>query len=440
MTPAVGYTEMKDSGIEWVGEIPKEWRVFPVGGVFSEVKEKNTNNVYQNPFSFRYGEIVDKKIVGDIDENMEETLSAYRVVSPNTIMLNGLNLNYDFVSQRVAIVKEKGIITSAYLAVQPNEKIICPTFILYLLKAYDFRQVFHGIGNGIRKTLKYSDFKGIKVVAPSMEKQRCIAAYLDTQCAKIDEIIAEAKASIEDYKQWKASIIYEAVTKGLDPNVEMKDSGIEWVAKIPARWHKGRVSQVANAYNGDRSSNYPSGGDIVSSGISFLTSNNLGQIKLNTDIQTNKFITSEKYHSLRGAKLQKDDIVFCLRGSVGKCSINKTLTEGSIASSLILIRPVRINPDYLNYVLQNSAITETAVISAIGIGSLNLSAENIMSFSIPLPSLDEQKRIAQYLDETCSYLDDIVLEKQLLIADLEAYKKSLIYEVVTGKRRVRGWV
>lgn len=288
----------------------------------------------------------------------------------------------------------------------------------------------------MRQGLTYDEVKVLKLPLPSISEQTAIATYLDTQCAKIDEIIAEAKASIEDYKQWKASIIYEAVTKGIDPNAEMKDSGIEWVAKIPARWHKGRVSQVANAYNGDRSSNYPSGSDIVSSGISFLTSNNLGQIKLNTDIQTNKFITSEKYHSLRGAKLQKDDIVFCLRGSVGKCSINKTLTEGSIASSLILIRPVGINPDYLNYVLQNSAITETAVISAIGIGSLNLSAENIMSFSIPLPSLDEQKRIAQYLDETCSYLDDIVLEKQLLIADLESYKKSLIYEVVTGKRRV----
>ena len=104
MTPAKGYMEMKDSGIEWVGDIPEVWDVFPAGGVFNEVKEKNTNNQYSNPFSFRYGEIVDKKISGEIDESVEETLSAYRVVSPNTIMINGLNLNYDFISQRVAIV------------------------------------------------------------------------------------------------------------------------------------------------------------------------------------------------------------------------------------------------------------------------------------------------------------------------------------------------
>ena len=163
MTPVRGYSEMKDSGIEWVGEIPLSWSVFPAGGVFDEVKEKNKDKKYNNPFSFKYGKIVDKKISGEIDDGIEETLSAYRVVAPNTIMINGLNLNYDFISQRVAIVKEKGIITSAYLAVQPNEQLISPGFVMYLLKAYDYRQVFHGIGTGIRKTLKFSDFKNIKI-------------------------------------------------------------------------------------------------------------------------------------------------------------------------------------------------------------------------------------------------------------------------------------
>ena len=204
--------EMKTSGIEWVGEIPKHWDIFPAGGVFSEVKEKNVDNEYNNPFSFRYGEIVDKRVVGEIDENMEETLSAYRVVSPNTIMLNGLNLNYDFVSQRVAIVKRKGIITSAYLAIQPDEKLIYPPFALYLLKAYDFRQVLHGIGSGIRKTLKYSDFKNIKIIAPEMKAQKIIAAYLDTQCAKIDELSTEKQSLIVDLEAYKKSLIYEAVT------------------------------------------------------------------------------------------------------------------------------------------------------------------------------------------------------------------------------------
>lgn len=436
MTPVKGFTEMKDSGIEWVGDIPKTWNVFPAGRVFDEVKEKNVNNQYSNPFSFRYGEIVDKKIAGEIDESVEETLSMYRVVSPNTIMINGLNLNYDFISQRVAIVRGKGIITSAYLAIQPDEKRIVPRFALYLLKAYDYRQVFHGIGSGIRKTLKYQDFKNIKIVAPSLPEQSAIASYLDTQCAKIDESIAQAKASIEDYKQWKASIIYEAVTKGLDPNVEMKDSGIEWVKQIPLHWGKSKIKKVAQAFNGDRSSNYPSGDDIVSSGILFITSNNLGAIELNTSISSNKYITPQKYNELRGAKVQINDIVFCLRGSVGKCSINKQIMEGTIASSLVVIRADSINPDYLNYVLQNSAVSEIALTAAIGIGSLNLSAENIMSFVIPFPPPAEQSSIVCYLNRKCKTVEGLIAEKQSLIDDLESYKKSLIYEVVTGKRRV----
>lgn len=429
MTPAVGYTEMKDSGTKWLGWIPDHWKLSKIGSLYSLRNEKVSDKDYP-PLSVTMKGILPQLATAaktDDGDNRKLVRAGDFVINSRSDRRGSCGISpYD------------GSVSLINTILTPRGR-MHPDYYNWLFHTSLFADEFYKWGHGIVDdlwTTRWQEMKRILVTVPPYEEQSAIAVYLDTQCAKIDEIIAEAKASIEDYQQWKASIIYEAVTKGLDPDVEMKDSGIEWVAKIPARWHKGRVSQVANAYNGDRSSNYPSGSDIVSSGISFLTSNNLGQIKLNTDIQTNKFITSEKYHSLRGAKLQKDDIVFCLRGSVGKCSINKTLTEGSIASSLILIRPVGINPDYLNYVLQNSAITETAVISAIGIGSLNLSAENIMSFSIPLPSLDEQKRIAQYLDETCSYLDDIVLEKQLLIADLESYKKSLIYEVVTGKRRV----
>ena len=229
-------TEMKDSGVQWIGDIPTSWTIFPANGVFSEVKEKNTDLKFTNAFSFKYGEIVDKKQVGDVDNNLKETLSSYTIVRKNTIMINGLNLNYDFISQRVAIVNESGVITSAYLAIQPDENKINPRFVLYLLKSYDYQQVFHGLGSGIRKTLKYQDFKKIMIVAPTLSEQQAIADYLDETCSKIDEIIAEAKASIDEYKELKQSVIFEAVTKGLDKNVAMKDSGIEWIGKTPFNW------------------------------------------------------------------------------------------------------------------------------------------------------------------------------------------------------------
>ena len=212
MSKVHDYPHMKDSQIEWVGPIPDTWTVFPAATVFSEIKERNGDGSRANPLSFRYGEIVAKNIVGDIDEDLEKTLSAYRVVSPNTIMINGLNLNYDFVTQRVAIVNQHGIITSAYIAVRPDESKLLPRFALYLLKAYDYRQVFHGIGSGIRKTLKYADLRQIEIAAPPIGTQKQIVHFLDSTCAAMDAVIAEKQTMISDIESYKKSLIYEVVT------------------------------------------------------------------------------------------------------------------------------------------------------------------------------------------------------------------------------------
>ena len=411
MTPAKGYAKMKDSGIEWVGMIPATWDVFPAGGVFDEVKEKNVNNQYSNPFSFRYGEIVDKKIAGEIDESVEETLSAYRVVSPNTIMINGLNLNYDFISQRVAIVREKGIITSAYLAVQPDEGRIVPRFVLYLLKAYDYRQVFHGVGSGIRKTLKFQDFKSIKIVAPSLTEQTAIASYLDAQCAKIDEIIAQAKASMEDYKQWKASIIYEAVTKGLNPNVEMKDSGIEWIGRMPVHWTAPALKHLCTMQAGK---------NLISEQIStsgqYPVYGGNGQRGYYSDYNANgNFLLVGR----QGA----------LCGNVHYVSGKFWATEHAVVTTPSKITNIR----YLYYLLIAMDLNQYASNSAAQPG---LSVGNILTVKTLLLPIGEQVRISEFLDNGCPKIDEVITEKQSLIDDLESYKKSLIYEVVTGKRRV----
>lgn len=437
MTPAKGFAEMKDSGIEWVGMIPATWDVFPAGGVFDEVKEKNVNNQYSNPFSFRYGEIVDKKIAGEIDESVEETLSAYRVVSPNTIMINGLNLNYDFISQRVAIVREKGIITSAYLAVQPDEGRIVPRFVLYLLKAYDYRQVFHGVGSGIRKTLKFQDFKSIKIVAPSLTEQTAIAAYLDTQCAKIDEIIAQAKASIEDYKQWKASIIYEAVTKGLNPNVEMKDSGVEWIGKVPKEW-KAIPLKVCTSKIG--SGKTPQGGaeTYQDNGVLFLRSQNVYNTGLELDGVY--YISDEIDSTMKNSRVRYNDVLLNITGgSIGRCclfDLPDTAANVNQHVCIIRTRPEILLPQFLRYFWNSAAGPMVIDQYQTGSNRQGLNFEQIGATHIPLCSIAEQRQIVAMLDQKCAVIDQLMAEKQSLIDDLESYKKSLIYEVVTGKRRV----
>lgn len=423
--------ELVDSGIEWVGAVPATWNIFPAGGVFCEVKEKNTDGKYNNPFSFRYGEIVNKKIAGEIDESIEETLSTYRVVAPDTIMINGLNLNYDFISQRVAIVRDKGIITSAYLAVQPDKNKVVPRFVLYLLKAYDYRQVFHGLGSGIRKTLKYQDFKKIKIVAPSLAEQEAIVSYLDFQCEQIDCIISDAKASIEEYKSWRASIIYEAVTKGLDPDVEMKDSGVEWIGKIPSQWKLVRMKYLI--------------GFMPKCDYSFCKEDTLVTFTPMECIRTGTFENrSRPYGDIDGSYTQyaEGDIVLA---KVTPCFENGNVCimsglysgVGFGSSELFVLRPQKVLDRFLLYFLQHNGFKDAACSTMTGTGGLKrVSSSFIQNCYIPYPDMDTQKAIADYLDRKCSAIQSLICEKESLIADLEAYKKSLIFEVVTGKRRV----
>lgn len=404
-------TEMKDSGIEWIGDIPSSWTIFPANGVFSEVKEKNTDLKFTNAFSFKYGEIVDKKQVGDVDNNLKETLSSYTIVRKNTIMINGLNLNYDFVSQRVAIVNESGVITSAYLAIQPDENKINPRFVLYLLKSYDYQQVFHGLGSGIRKTLKYQDFKKIMIVAPTLSEQQVIADYLDKTCSQIDEIIAEAKASIYEYKELKQSVIFEAVTKGLNKNVEMKDSGIEWLGVVPKMWDVLSLKYMCTMQAGK---------NLISEQIT-----DSGKYSVYGGNGLRGYYSSyntEGRHLLVGRQ-------GALCGNVHDVDGQYWCTEHAIVTTETKFSDI----DYLFYLLIGMNLNQYASNAAAQPG---LSVGNILNVKTVRPSMKEQKRIAQYLKNVLPKYNSLIAEKESLINDLEAYKKSLIYEVVTGKRKV----
>lgn len=431
--------EFVDSGIEWVGTIPATWSIFPACGVFCEVKEKNTNGEYNNPFSFRYGEIVNKKIAGEIDESVEETLSTYRVVAPDTIMINGLNLNYDFISQRVAIVRDKGIITSAYLAVQPDKNKVVPRFVLYLLKAYDYRQVFHGLGSGIRKTLKYQDFKKIKIVAPSLAEQKTIVSYLDFQCEQIDCIISDAKASIEEYKSWKASIIYEAVTKGLDPDVKMKDSGIKWIGDIPHSWDVLRLKYVIASIESGVSVN-ASPSAVEEGKIGVLKTSSVSKYSFRPE--ENKEVNLEELDRV-SCPVRANTIIVSRMNTpelVGACGyVEQDYPNLFLPDRLWQVHFVdSVVVKYVWYYLSSNYIRNyySSLSSGTSSSMQNISQGQFENARLILPPPEVQLDIVDFLDKKCSVFDSLIAEKESLIADLEAYKKSLIFEVVTGKRRV----
>ena len=428
--------ELKDSGIEWIGKYPKNWDIYPANGVFNEVKNKNTSLDYTNQFSFRYGEIVDKNIQGNLDDKLKDTISAYNIVMPDTIMINGLNLNYDFISQRVAIIKTPGIITSAYLALYPDKQRVCPQFAVYLFKAYDFQQVFHGMGSGIRKTLSFQNFKNIFVVAPQLDEQERIANYLDDRCSKIDAIIAEAKASIGEYQELKQAVIYEAITKGLDKSIPMKYSGNIHIKDIPLNWNlvnlKYLLTDIVDCPH--ETPNYEVDGSFY---VIRTADEDLGFLRSDDNMYR---LNEEEYKNrIRRLSLNKDDIVYgregerwglaCLVPENDKYCLGQRMMQFRCDTKIV-------EPRFLMWALNSQGTRMQGVVDTIGSTSPHVNISTIRNFQIPCPSIEEQRKIAKYIDDRTFNIDSIISEKQSLIADLEAYKKSLIYEVVTGKRKV----
>ena len=234
MPPAKGYTEMKDSGIEWLGKIPNNWRTIRVKYAF-RIKKEIAGELGHTVLSVTQRGIKPK----DMSEKGQFSLdySKYQLVSSGDFIMNHM----DLLTGWVDISNMDGVTSPDYRVFQSsNPEKYYPDFYRYVFQTCYQQRIFYGLGQGVsgfgRWRLPAEIFLNFYLPVPPYESQSAIAAYLDTQCAKIDEIIAQAKASIEDYKQWKASIIYEAVTKGLDPNVEMKDSGIEWIGRMPAHW------------------------------------------------------------------------------------------------------------------------------------------------------------------------------------------------------------
>lgn len=448
---------MKPSGVAWLGDIPEGWEILPARHLFAEVTAKNKNGKYTRQLSFRYGEIVDKGPNQSHNAFPEETILTYTVVEPNTIMINGLNLNYDLLSLRVAIVKEVGIITSAYLAVVPQRSRIIPWYALYLLKAYDFKMVFHGQGSGIRMTLKFADFATLPIVLPPLPEQRAIADYLDEKCGAIDAAIAEAKRGIEEYKAWKKSLIFEAVTgkiaaggsrscatvsattdalERVPPARPMRPSGIPWLGAVPQEWEMKKIKHcLSETFSGIW-------GDEIGKEKDVVICYRIADFDFFKGILSDAKLTRRSYRSdeLKGKLVEKGDLLVEKSGGgdlnpVGRAIIVQYDIQATCSN---FIQVLRCNPQhnsqFVGYVLRAlyfKGVNGLYYNQTIGIQ--NLQVGKYLAIAIPLPPLAEQRAIAGYLDKKCAAIDAMVDEKEALIADLEAYKKSLIYETVTGK-------
>lgn len=422
------YEAYKDSGAAWIGNIPAEWEVGRLKNHLKRTDARNPGGV-QVLSLYRELGIVPKDSRYDNHNVTSEDTSNYKYVQPGDFVVNKMKAWQG----SVAVSDYEGIVSPAYYVYKFLNHRFHKRYFHYLIRSC-YKEEFMRLSAGIRIgqwDLSSDDLDCVLVLLPTIEEQIAIAEFLDAKVAHIDSVIAEAKTSIEEYKAWKASIIYEAVTKGLDPNVEMKDSGVEWIGTVPTGWELPRIKNIAIF--------------MPKCDFSICTSETPITFTPMECIRTGTFENRSKlFGEIEGTYTQyaEGDIVLakvtpCFEN--GNVCIMKQLHSGvgMGSSELFVLRPTKIHDRYLFYVLQHSGFKDAACATMTGTGGLKrVSSSFIQNCHIPYPAISVQKRIADYLDDKCSSISNLIAEKETLITDLEAYKKSLIFEVVTGKRKV----
>ena len=430
--------EMKESGIAWIGAMPRAWKMNTIAQIFLQVKCKNTGLQEKNLLSLSYGK-VKRKSIDTVEGLLPESFDGYNIIEKDDIVLRLTDLQNDHTSLRVGLAEERGIITSAYLTIR-NRSNFCPKYLYYYLHSFDIAKGFYGMGAGVRQGLNWDGVKWLKILAPSVPEQERIAAFLDAECAEIDAVLEKTRASIEEYKKLKQAVITQAVTKGVRGDRPMKDSGIEWIGDIPAEWDVVRQKYFWNTVE--------SGVSVNAADKPVDNSEQYGVLKTSA---VSKFVfipTEHKQVNLEeygrvSCPVRADSIIASRMNTpelVGACGyVQNNYPNLFLPDRLWQITfKDGLSPKYAWYYL--SGIRVRQYISSLSTGTSssmqNISQSQYGNIFITIPSIGEQSEITKYLDEKCRSVDALVTKKQQYLTEIENYKKSLIYEYVTGKKEV----
>lgn len=421
--------KMKDSGIEWIGDIPANWEVVKVKNIFNR---KNEKAKLENPIVLSLARSGVK--VRDISNNegqLAESYYNYNPVSKGDLLLNPMDL---YSGANCSISNVEGVISPAYINLRAKNNIVARYYDYYFKTQYWSMALFaHGKGVSFdnRWTLNLETLMNYNLPLTSLEEQELIADYLDEKVKEIDNIISKTQETIEEYKKYKQSVITEAVTKGLNPNVEMKDSGIEWIGEIPKDWNIGKIknfyqvicgstpkSQILSYWNGDIIWITPS--DYKTDDI-FINS-------------SKRKITEEGIKSCGTTLVPKGSIIVSNRAPIGSVAIANTELCTNQGCKSLVNKCNLINNKFMYYYI--SIMEDVLNVFGRGTTFLELSTFDLSNFNCVFMNKKEQEEIVEYLDKKCAEIDNLIRKKQELITQLETYKKSLIYECVTGKKEV----
>ena len=411
------YSSYKDSGFAWMGQIPSHWETRRFRFLLAENSLQNTDLKERKQLQFKYGDIVPKANQSE-DKDVLDTIKKYTVVAPGDIMINGLNLNYDFVSQRVAQVQEPGVITSAYVSLRPLEE-ANSKYYTYYMKAMDAQKMFHGMGSGVRLTLSYDNLKNLFFPYPSPEEQEAIVAYLDAATAKIDEAIAQQQRMIDLLNERKQVIIDMAALHGLNPDVEMIDSGNDWIGLVPAHWRKNKFRYLFK----------------TRTGITFT--------KAQLEEEGEPVISYGQIHSKDnwGASVNPELIrhipALLTKGKEGALAI--FIDSEPVYAGYHTILAKKNNEEYgpyLAYLFTSTGWRGQLRSTVNGVKVYSITQTILNSANVVLPPIDEQKAIADYITERVVKIDEGVKRHKEYIKVLQERKQIIINDVVTGKVKV----
>ncbi|MCK4843081.1 MAG: restriction endonuclease subunit S [Methylococcales bacterium] len=420
------YEAYKDSGVEWIGDISSDWDIKPGFIAYSENKRNNKGLKEEKVLSLSYGKIIVKakeKLVGLVPESFE----TYQIVEPGDIIIRCMDLQNDKTSLRIGLAENHGIITSAYLNLKVKSN-FNPKFIYYYLHSLDTTKVLYKFGTGLRQNLSFSDFYRLPIFDISKSLQTDITNYLDNKTAQIDEAIAIKKKQIELLKERKQILIQKAVTQGLDPNIPMRDSGVDWIGEIPEHWELKRLKYVVSIIKRIIGYEGPDVLSITQRGIKVKDiSSGEGQLAMNYS----------KYQIVNRGDFAMNHMDLL----TGYVDISKF--DGVISPDYRVFTSINKEVDDQYLLLLFQIGYKHKVFYGFGqgvslLGRWRLPADNFNNFKIMIPPLKEQLEVSRYINDESVKIDNTAAIQQKQIEKLKEYKTTLINSAVTGKIKIEG--
>ena len=421
------YASYKDSGVEWIGEVPSHWEVKKFKRVFYEIKKRS--NPELNCGSISFGKVIYK----DDEKIPESTKRSYQVVLKGDFLVNPLNLNYDLISLRIALSDIDVVVSSGYIVLS-NSVALDKTFYKYFLHRFDvaFMKL---LGSGVRQTLSYNDIANCDLIFPPLKEQSAIASFLDRKTAQIDKAISIKEKQIELLKERRQILIHQTVTRGLNPNVKLKDSGVEWIGEIPQNWEIKKIKHISSQIV-DGAHFTPT---YVDKGVPFLRVTDLSTpLQTSIDWENVKYIPYKEHKELiKRAHPKKGDILLSKNGTIGLTKVIDWDEEFSFFVSLCLIKLLsNVDPQYFCLFFNSPIVDKQITFGSSRTSVTNLHLEKIKELLIIVPPIQEQLNIVTKLNLQLIKFDTLHRKELDQIEKLKELKSTLINSAVTGKIKV----